>query len=259
MLNAQAQEVTAQVESLRAQQAQAQLDCARTQQMFDKGAIAKADFDRSQTQCVTAKWSLAGAEARRVQLAESLRDTDIRAPFTGMVVQRSVSAGEYVRPDSPVATVVSTDSLRIELTVPEADLATVKMGQSIEMRIPATGGNTVYHGKLKYIGPSVRAQSRDGIVEAILDNPAHELRPGMFVTAQIALGVQTVVGVPRTAIRKEGIQNHVFVASGGKLEDRLVQIGDAQAQDVPVVNGLKAGEQVVENATAELHDGVRVK
>ena len=70
MITAQAQEAEAQVESLKLQQAQAQLDCERTQKMFDKGAISRADFDRAHTQCATAKWTLAGAEARRSQTAE---------------------------------------------------------------------------------------------------------------------------------------------------------------------------------------------
>lgn len=259
ILNAQLEELTAQVESLRAQQSQATVDCDRTQQMFTKGAVAKADFDRSQTQCATAKWSLAGAEARRNQLTESLRDTEIRAPFSGMVVERNVSAGEWVRVDSPVVSLVSTDALRVELTVPEADVAGLKTGQSIEFRIPASGGKTTYRGKLKYIGPSVRSQSRDAIAEAVLDSLAPELRPGMFVTAEIALGEQVVPGVPRTAIVSEGTQHRLFVASAGRLEERLVQVGDTRGNDIPVLNGVKAGERVAAIATAELHDGVRVK
>src|SRR5438034_7844843 len=83
---------------------QAQLDCQRTEQMFAKGAISKADYDRSHTACETTKWSVSAAEARKTMTAEALRDTEIRAPFSGMVVERFVSAGEYVRPDSRVVT-----------------------------------------------------------------------------------------------------------------------------------------------------------
>lgn len=259
MLNAQLAEIAAQIESLRVQQSQATLDCDRSQQMFSKGAVAKADFDRSQTQCATAKWSLAGAEARRNQLTEALRDTEIRAPFSGLVVERSVSAGEWLRVDSPVVSLVSIDALRVELTVPEADVAGLRTGQAIEFRIPAAGGKTTYRGKLKYIGPSVRSQSRDAIAEAVLDSPAPELRPGMFVTAEIALGEQVVPGVPRTAVVSEGAQHRLFVASAGRLEERLVQVGDTRGNDIPVLNGVKAGERVAAIATAELHDGVRVK
>jgi len=257
-LNAQLEELTAQIESLRAQQGQANLDCERTQQMFAKGAIARADFERAGTQCATAKWSLAGAEARRNQLTEALRDTEIRAPFSGLVVERSVSPGEWVRVDSRVVSMVSTDALRVELTVPEADVAGLAPGQPLELRVPAAANGTTYRGKLKFIGPSVRQQSRDAVVEAVLDNQAPELRPGMFVTAQIAVGQQALPAVPHTAVRSEGLQRHLFVEVGGRLEDRLVQVGAERGGDLPILNGVKLGERVANPALPALHDGVRV-
>jgi membrane fusion protein (multidrug efflux system) len=258
MITAQAQEADAQVESLKVQQAQAQLDCERTQRMFDKGAISRADYDRMHTQCATAKWSLAGAEARKLQTAEALRDSQIRAPFAGMVVDRAISAGEYVRPDSRVVTLVGVDSLRVELTVPEADVAVVKQGMRIDFRL-ASGGATVHHGRIRYVGPSVRLQTRDAVVEAIVDNPSHDLRPGMFVTADLALGEQSLPAVPRTAVKPEGTQWHVFVASGDRLEERLVQVGELRGPDVPIVKGVKLGERVVAVITPEVRDGARIK
>jgi membrane fusion protein (multidrug efflux system) len=261
MITAQAQEAEAQVESLKLQQVQAQLDCERTQKMFDKGAISRADYDRAHTQCATAKWTLAGAEARRSQTVESLRDTQIRAPFSGMVVERSISSGEYVRPDSRVVTLVAVDSLRVDLTVPEADVAAIKAGMGIDFRLASGPKSAVYHGRIRYVGPAVRLQSRDAVVEAVVENPSHDLRPGMFVTAEIALGEQTVPVVPRTAVRADGTQRRVFVAVGGRLEERLVQVVDraSTAADVPILNGVKAGEQVVATVTAEVRDGARVK
>lgn len=265
MIAAQADEAAAQVESLKAQQAQAQLDCARTQRMFDKGAISKADYDRAQTQCATAKWSLAGAEARRTQTAEALRDSQIRAPFTGMVVERNISAGEYVRPDSRVVTLVSVDKLRVELTVAEGDVTLIKQGMPIRFRL-ASGKregqkDVVYQGRVRYIGPAVRQQTRDAVVEAVVDNPGNELRPGMFVTAELALGEQVLPAIPRSAVRAEGAQRNVFVVAGDRLEQRVVQLLDtpATAAEVPVVSGLKSGEKVVAALTAEVRDGVRVK
>src|SRR5450432_1945208 len=102
------------------------LDCQRTDQMFEKGAISKADYDRSRTQCETTKWSVSAAEAHKTLTSEALRDTEIKAPFAGMIIERFVSAGEYVRVDSPVVSLVDVDALRVELTVPEADVVNVK-------------------------------------------------------------------------------------------------------------------------------------
>jgi RND family efflux transporter MFP subunit len=156
-----------------------------------------------------------------------------------------------------VATLVDTENLRVEITVPEADVAHVKPGMEVDFR--PSGGDRAYKGKIRYVGPSVRRQSRDAIVEAVVQNAGHDLRPGMFVTARLALGEQTLPSVPAKALRAEGNLNHVFVASGGRLEDRLVQTGEARDGQVPIVNGVKAGEQVVAELTAEVHDGARVK
>jgi membrane fusion protein (multidrug efflux system) len=225
--------------------------------MFQKGAISKADYDKAHTQCEASKWTVSSAEARKTLTAEALRDTEIRAPFTGMVVERAVSAGEYVRPDSRVATIVDTDSLRVEITVPEADIQSVRQGMEINFR--TSGEGRVYHGKIRYVGPSVRRQSRDAIVEAVFTNEKKELRPGMFVTARLALGEQTLPAVPAKAVRSDGTLKHIFVATGGRLEDRLVQAAEPLGNEVPIVSGVKPGEQVVAELTPDVRDGAKVK
>lgn len=256
-VGAQAAAADADLAVLKAQQAQAQLDCQRNEQMFQKGAVSKADHDRSQTQCQTTKFSVSAAEARKTVIAEALRDTEIRAPFSGMVVEKFVTAGEYVRPDSRVVTLVDVDSLRVELTVPETDVAAVRQGMAIDFRTAAAEGGPIYHGRIRYVGPSVRKQTRDAIVEAVVDNAGHDLRPGMFVTARLALGEQTVVAVPVSAVRVEGTLRHVFVVADGRIEDRVVQVGEVQKGLVPVFGGLKAGEYVVAVLTADVRDGAK--
>jgi membrane fusion protein (multidrug efflux system) len=255
--SAQAEEAAAQLNSLEAQEAQARLDCARTNQMFNKGAISKADYDKAQTACKTSKFSVSAAQARKTLTAEALHDTEIRAPFSGMVVERFVSAGEYVRADSKVVTLVDVDSLRVELTVPEADVTQIKQGMTVEFRTAGTG-RTV-RGRVRYVGPAVRKQTRDAVIEAVVDNAGHDLRPGMFVTAELAMGQQALPAVPESAVRAEGTLRHVFLVQAGRIEDRLVQVGEAHEGLVPVMNGLKPGEQVVADLTPEVRDGARVK
>jgi membrane fusion protein (multidrug efflux system) len=256
--SAQAAQAEADAEGSKIQAQQSKLDCERTEHMFEKGAISKADYDRAHTQCESSKWTVSSAEARKTLTAEALRDTEIRAPFSGMVVDRAVSAGEYVRPDSRVATLVDVDSLRVEITVPEADVPFVKQGMQVDFRTSG-GADKVYYGKIRYVGPSVRRQSRDAIVEAVFTNETHELRPGMFVTARLALGEQNLPAVPAKAVRSDGTLKHVFVANAGRLEDRLVQAGEPVGGEVPIVSGLKSGEQVVAELTPDVRDGAKVK
>jgi membrane fusion protein (multidrug efflux system) len=258
-VSAQAAQASADAEASRVQAAQAKLDCDRTERMLEKGAISKADYDKQHTACEASKWTVQSAEARKSLTAEALRDMEIRAPFSGMVVERAVSPGEYVRPDSKVVTLVDVDSLRVEITVPEADVPLVKQGMKVNFRAASGGDGRVFHGKIRYVGPSVRRQSRDAIVEAVFANETHELRPGMFVTARLALGEQVLPSVPSKAVRADGALKHVFVAAGGRLEDRLVQAGEPLEGQVPIVSGIKAGEQVVAELTPDVRDGAKVK
>jgi membrane fusion protein (multidrug efflux system) len=259
-LSAQAAQASADAEASKLMAQQAKLDCDRTEHMFEKGAISKADYDKTHTQCESSKWTVSSAEARRTMTAEALRDTEIKAPFSGMIVDRAVTAGEYVQPASRVATLVDTDNLRVEITVPEADIPFVRQGMLVDFRTSGGGGgDKLYHGKIRYVGPSVRRQSRDAIVEAVFANQTHELRPGMFVTARIALGEQTLPAVPAKAVRADGTLKHVFVATAGRLEDRLVQAGEPIGGEVPIVSGVKVGEQVVAELNPDVRDGAKVK
>jgi RND family efflux transporter MFP subunit len=138
-------------------------------------------------------------------------------------------------------------------------VALVRQGMEVSFRTAGESGGRVYNGKIRYVGPSVRKQSRDAVVEAVFANDTHELRPGMFVTARLAVGEQELPAIPASAVRNDGTLRHVYVAVSGRLEDRLVQAGEKLGTQVPIVNGLKAGEQVVAELTADVRDGARVK
>ena len=105
----------------------------------------------------------------------------------------------------------------------------------------------------------MRRQSRDAVVEAVFANEKKDLRPGMFVTARLALGEQTLPAVPAKAVRADGTLKHVFVATAGRLEDRIVQAGEPVGNEIPIVSGVKTGEQVVAELTPDVRDGAKVK
>ena len=177
-----------------------------------------------------------------------------------MVIERFVTAGEYVQAASPVVSLVDVDALRVEPHRARGrrrfDQA---MGMVVDFHTASNDNGPAYRGKVRYIGPSVRAQSRDAIVEAAIENQGHDLRPGMFVTARIALGEQTLPAVPASAVRTDGNLRHVFTVAEGRLEDHLVQVDETRAGLVPVVAGIKAGDRVVVDVTAEMRDGAKVQ
>ncbi len=258
-LESAAAEASAQLESTRAQQTLAKADCQRTQQLFDKGAITRADYDKAHAGCTTADWTSAAAAARKASTATALSDTDIRAPFSGIVAERMVTAGEFVTPGTKVATLLEVDPLRLELTVPETYVQLIGKNMAVEFHTANDENGPPLRATVRYVGPAVRRASRDLIIEAVVNNPDRKLRPGLFVVARLDLGERPSLVVPAAAIRDDGATKRVYVAGVGekRLEERLVQIGEAKTGFVTIVAGVNKGERVVAALNPTVHDGAR--
>ena len=105
---------------------QARRDCERVKHLLDTGAISQADYDRQIAQCTAQQWSAAAADAQGKSATKVLGDTSIRAPFDGIIGERYVNVGQYVQPSTRVASIYNADPLRLELTVPEANVAAIR-------------------------------------------------------------------------------------------------------------------------------------
>jgi RND family efflux transporter MFP subunit len=251
-------EARANLGNIQAQQERAQSQCERYQKLLDKGAISRDEWEQIASQCKAATGSTEAARARVEQAGKTLGDTIVRAPFAGMVGERYVSVGEYVQPGSRVAQVVELDPLRVRLSVGEANLQQLQEGQKVAFTVSAFAGER-FTGTVKYIGPSVRADSRDLLVEAVVDNPQRKLRPGMFATAQLELAEQPLPAVPRSAlVASDGSTSRLFVVVDGRIEERVVQTGPERDGRVAILDGVKPGERVVNQPGNTVKDGTPV-
>jgi membrane fusion protein (multidrug efflux system) len=252
-------EAKAEARAAQVRSEQAKADCERSGRLFQEGSISKAEHERQGAQCEASLLSREAAEARAGQALKALGDSSVRAPFSGVVMERLVTAGEYVRPDTRVVTLVDIDKLRLELTVPESAVGSVVEGQTVTFRL-ASFGDRQFPAKIQYVGPAVRRSSRDLVVEAILDNADHKLRPGMFAAAKVELGTASTPVIPASALREEGSARRIFVVNVDKrLEERVVQTGDAMGDDVAILRGVASGERVVKVAVGDVRDGQRVE
>lgn len=253
-----AQAAQAELESARASQGLADADCERYQHLFEKGAITRQELETKTTSCSTSKEAVTAAESRARQAAETLADGVVRAPFAGVVSERFVSVGEYVQPGTKVAHLVQTDPLRVELTAPEAYVAAVKVGLEVQFEVAALPGRT-FAGKVTRVSPALASDSRSLFFEAQVRNPDGALKPGMFVSARMALGSEELPAVPRSALRQDGETTRAFVVSNHKLEERVIQPVEVAGDLVPVRSGLRTGERVVSKLSDALTDGTAVE
>jgi membrane fusion protein, multidrug efflux system len=242
----------------RAQQTTAKRECERYRKLLEENAISQAEYDKTADQCQTTPLSVAAAEARASAAAQVVGDGAIRAPFGGMITERYVEAGEYVHQDTKVASLVAVTTLRLELTVPEASVAAVKMGGALTFTVPAYPSRT-FQGKVRYVSPAVREATRDLAVEAEVDNPDRALFPGMFAAIELSTGEAPVAVVPRDAILLKEGTSRVFAVVDHKLEERVVQPGVARGDVVAVVRGARVGDLLVDKPTEALLNGQAVE
>ncbi|MCP3065588.1 efflux RND transporter periplasmic adaptor subunit [Myxococcus sp. K38C18041901] len=250
-------EARANLGNLQAQQELAQSQCERYEKLLDKGAISRDEWDKIASQCKAAAGSTEAARARMELARKTLSDAIVRAPFAGRVDERHVSVGEYVQPNSKVAFIVELDPLRIQLSVGESDIQRIQEGQQVAFDVSAFPKER-FRGTVKYIGPTVRADSRDLVVEAVVDNPDRKLRPGMFATAHLQLPEQLLPSVPRTTLVTQGQVTRLFAVVDGHIEERVVRTGPECDGLVAVLDGLQPGERVVNQPGPQVKDGTPV-
>jgi RND family efflux transporter MFP subunit len=255
---AAAAEAHAQVAITSAQADAAKRDCARSKSLLDSGVISQAEYDRIADQCRTLPLSRQAAEARARAAAQTLSDGTVRAPFDGVVVERGIEVGQYVRPDSRVATLVEIDPLRLEISVPEAAAPAVKSGAELTFRVAGHPGRE-FTGTIRFVSPAVREATRDVVVEAQVQNRERLLLPGMFADVRIASGEAPAPVVPKTAVLDKNGREVVFVVVDGRVEERIVQLGPEKGDAVACLRGVLAGEQVVDRPPADLHNGQAVE
>jgi membrane fusion protein (multidrug efflux system) len=196
-----------------------------------------------------------------VELAEKkLRDAVIRAPFNGEVKERVVAPGQYLKVQTPVMVIVSTDPLRVRLKIPETAAGLIQIGDQIKVSVDAYPDKN-FSAKLTRINPSVDPQSRTFEVEGLLANPEGLLKPGFFVKARIpSAKLDRVLMVPHDALQYSYGVYKVLSVQGDTLKEKEVAIGDQVGELTEIVSGLKAGELIAVAAKDQpLKDGDKVQ
>lgn len=172
--------------------------------------------------------------------------TRVVAPMSGMVIDRPVNRGEMVGPETVIATILDLNTVWVDADVYQKDVPKVGKGQPVRVFLEGRT-DRVYRGQITYLSGKMDAETRTVRVRAEIHNPTGELRPGMFVTAEIELGATSpVLAVPPLAVQSEGDERVVYVQAGPtEFERREVTVGRETSRGVEILAGLEEGETVV--------------
>ena len=232
------------------------------QQTLDDAATTlqskQASYDLSLQNAKNLRASIQASEASMKLADRQLRDTEIRAPFDGIVEKRLVNLGELVKTQMPVMAVVRVDPLKVIAEIPEKMAPWIKEGQPVELRVDAYPDRH-FAGKVSRISPAVSTATRAFPFEALVPNADAVLKPGTFARVHIESGkVDTILTLPYDVLQYRYGVNRVFVVDGDKLAVRELKVGDRLADRIEVLSGVKAGDRVAATDVEKLNDGQKV-
>ncbi len=234
-----------------------QLDEARS-----NAAVAVRAINSAEAQVAAARSGIATAETQMDQARKGLTDTVIRAPISGYISERISDLGEFITPNAPntkVATIVRTSTLRLKIDVPEQSIGKVATGQGISLQVSAYPDRS-FAGTVARILPSLNAAARTLTVEAEVPNGDGLLKPGQFATVRITQSkAENAVMVPATAVRTEGEVNRIFIVRDGAAREQLVQTGLLEGDMIQIKQGVNEGDMVATSGFGELTDGMLVR
>lgn len=225
----------------------------RSKQLFSDKLISQQEFDQIAAQFQA---NQAGLDLKRRQL----RDTQIRAPFSGVVGARQISPGQVIGKNTTLTWLVDLDPVKVEVNVPERYLSQVALGQAMEFGVAAFP-NDRFKGELYFISPQLDAATRTALVKARIPNPGHKLKGGMFANLALTLRLRdSAIVVPEPALVNNGDAVTVFVVDDKSMAQvRLVKIGLRLAGKAEVLSGVQAGDRVVVEGVQKLFPGALVK
>lgn len=241
-LTARRQQAEGAVTAAAAQARQAEADLGRARQLFAKQALTRQDLDAAEARAATVRAQAAQARDALAEARVHLGETEVRAPFDGVVAARHLDPGDTAGPGAPVALLQDPSTLRLEADVSEGCAAPLAIGAELPVRVGAPPVELV--ARVEELAPVADPSSRTRHVKAVL--PANQaLRPGAFASLRLACGTHRAMVVPAAAVRRAGQLETVRVLVDGAPLVRSVRTGKAIGDQVEILSGLRAGDTVL--------------
>lgn len=224
----------------------------RQNALLEKDAVSKEAYEQVKTDLETLHADIELAKARIAQ-------TEIRSPFDGMIGLKQVSEGSYASPTTIIATLTKISPLKIEFSINERDVKSIKPGTPISFTSGNSNDLNTYYAKVYAIESRMDEQTRTLKVRAIYPNTQGKLTPGG--TASITLNINEVnnaLTIPNEAIIAEMGRDIAYLYSNGKAKQIEVTKGLRTEANIQILTGLQVGDTVITTGVMQLRDGLPV-
>jgi len=216
--------------------------------LYSEGAISESEFDAARTEF----------EVNKVAYESAARLVEIQSPIAGVVTSVAVSEGDYLSQGQRLATVATTNRLRVKCAVNARDIGYLKEGSDVVVSGDAAASPRP--GKIVSVARSADPQTRAFQVDVRFDNTDSRYRPGMFVrVVSVIEDLSDVIVVPRDAVVTLDGQTNLFLVAGDQARQQPVSLGADLGGRVVIAEGLKVGDTLVTLGQTYLSDGFKVK
>jgi RND family efflux transporter MFP subunit len=254
----EAAQLAAQVQAARADAALAQNELERAQALVSRGFVSEADVDRKRAARDAAAARVRVAQAQLAATRARIGRLDIRAPTSGLVLERNVEVGQVVGPGAgALFRLARGGEMEVRARMAQQDLAAMRVG--LPATVTPVGSERSFSGHVWQISPVIDPQSRQGEVRIAIPF-TREIRPGGFAEARIATGATTAPLLPQSAVLSDGGGNYVYIINDkNEVERRDVKVGNVDDRGVTIAQGLSGQERVVLTAGPFLNVGQKIR
>jgi len=273
-VNAQLAEAKANLELQQSSLKDADNSYERQKALYKTGSTTQADLDAAEANYnhVLASINVAKAQVQAGEVA--MENTIIRAPFDGTVLTKDADVGEMVAPlaggvnsRGAVVTIADMSSLQVEADVSESNIEKISLGQERQIILDAYPGNS-YSGYVAKVVPTADRTKATVLVKVGFKNYDSRVLPEMSAKVLFlandskkmsASDQQPMLVIPLTAIAKRDGNNVVFIVKNNTAIQVQVTTGQQMDSYIEIKSGLKSGDQVIDNITDKIKDGLKVK
>jgi len=240
-------ELRAQLSQAKTRQSLAAENERRAKLLLQKEAISQEEYD-------VANAELQSTQAQTQLIQAQIAKTSIVAPFSGKIGLRSISPGTYVTPTILIAKLVNNAQVKITFSIPEKYASLMKLNS--ELSFTTSGSKEKFTAKIYATEPSIEQSTRTLQIRALADNEQGRLIPGTYANILLPLdAINDALLVPTEAIIPIQNGKKVFISSGGKAKEVIIETEARTEKDILVTAGLKPGDTVITSGIMALKEG----
>ncbi len=240
----------AQLQKLQVQLKMSEAKEFREKSLLDRDAISQESYDQIQTDVQSIKADINLIQAR-------ISETELRAPFDGIIGLRYLSEGSYATSSTKIARLIKNSPIKIEFSIPEKYASEIKIGYPITFNID--GSNTVFNASVYAIDPKIDIDMRTIVLRALYPNKGEELKSGRYAGITLELSrIDNAIAIPTEALIPEMEGEKVFIYKHGKAQSVKVTTGLRTESKIQITDGLKFGDTLITSGILQLRQNLPI-